>query len=58
VEKEKNASAKDREAQLNHAKANKTHWVPGHKGPHVFYWKKINGFHTVFAHFGLTVKQR
>jgi hypothetical protein len=44
VEKEKNASAKDREARLNRAKANKTHQAPGRKGPRVFYWEEIDGF--------------
>jgi hypothetical protein len=47
MEKEKNASAKDREARLNHTKANKTHQMPGHKGPHVFYWEEIDGFHIL-----------
>jgi hypothetical protein len=44
AEKEKNASAKDREARLNRAKANKTHQAPGRKGPRVFYWEEIDGF--------------
>jgi hypothetical protein len=44
VKKEKNASEKDREARLNCPKANKTHQMPGCKGPCVFYWEEIDGF--------------
>ena len=44
AEKRKKENAKDREARLNRAKANKTHKEPGRKGPRVYYWEKINGF--------------
>jgi hypothetical protein len=44
AEKEKKENAKDREARLSRARANKTHQLPGRKGPRVFYWEEIDGF--------------
>ena len=49
---EKTENADERQAQLNRVKANKNHQDPGCKGPRVFYWEEVDGFHirTLWTH--------